>query len=201
MEPSQNNQNVESVSKNDGAVWDKPKGNKGLAIGMICLALLAVGGISFGVWAMLDGNTKVGQLNSQIDSLKQQNEELKSKINDAVADVEIDTDDDDVKAADYIYVGEWGIKIKVPENWRGIIEKYAYYNDYPQAIDTLSIKEKSEPPLANAVFRYYGEQDCNDTIRGMCFSIDGKNYSVDFNASCSDSFIEHFKNEDIYSKI
>ena len=80
MEPNQNNQNIESVSNNDVVFRDKPKMNKGMIVGMVCLALLAVGGISFGVWAMMDGNAQKEQLNSQIVTLKQQNSELQDKI-------------------------------------------------------------------------------------------------------------------------
>ena len=48
MEPNQNNQNVEPVSNSDIVFRDKPKKNRGVIAGMVCLALLAVGGISFG---------------------------------------------------------------------------------------------------------------------------------------------------------
>ena len=81
MEPNQNNQNVEPVSNSDIVFRDKPKINKGVIVGMVCLVLLAVGGIGFGVWAMMDGNAQKEQLNSQIDTLKQQNSELQDKAN------------------------------------------------------------------------------------------------------------------------
>ena len=55
--------------------------------------------------------------------------------------------------------------------------------------------------LDNAMLIYYGEQACNETVRGMCSNIDGDNYSVDFNASCSEVFIKYFMNEDNYLKI
>ncbi len=65
----------------------EPKKNgKGMVIGMILFALLAVGGIGFGVWAMMDGNNQKSQvekqLNAQIDSLKQQNDELTEKLSE-----------------------------------------------------------------------------------------------------------------------
>ena len=44
--------------------------NNGMLVGMILLAVLAVGGIGFGVWAMVDGDSQEKQLNIQIDTLK-----------------------------------------------------------------------------------------------------------------------------------
>ena len=64
-----------------GPVTEKKTGN-GMLIGMILCALIALGGVGFGVWAMMDGNTQKEQLNSQISAIKKQNEELLNKIND-----------------------------------------------------------------------------------------------------------------------
>ena len=61
----------------DNAVFtNKPKKNKGMILGMVLLGFLAVGGIGFGVWAMMDGNAQKEQLNSQISVLKEQNDKL-----------------------------------------------------------------------------------------------------------------------------
>ena len=56
------------------------KSSKGMLYGLILCLILAVGGIGFGVWAMMDGNTQKEQLNTQISSLKKQNNELSEKI-------------------------------------------------------------------------------------------------------------------------
>ena len=85
MEPNQNNQNVEPVSNSDVVFRDKPKINKGVIVGMVCLALLAVGGISFGVWAMMDGNAKVTKKNEQIAELNSKLTEEKQSVSDEVA--------------------------------------------------------------------------------------------------------------------
>ena len=88
MEPDQNNQNTESVSNNDVVFRDKPKRNKGVIAGMVCLALLAIGGIGFGIWAMLDGNSYKESLNEKINSLEN---EIQSK-DDRIAELEKDED-------------------------------------------------------------------------------------------------------------
>ena len=72
---------VNSIEQNDGEIHqDKPKKNKGMILEMVLLGLLAVGGIGFGVWAMIDGNAQKEQLNSQISALKSQNNELQEKV-------------------------------------------------------------------------------------------------------------------------
>ena len=60
-------------------ISEKKKSGKGMLIGMILLVLVAIGGIGFGVWAMVDGNSQKDSLNSQISALKEQNNELLDK--------------------------------------------------------------------------------------------------------------------------
>ena len=97
------------------AVAPEKKKNNGMLLGLILCLLLAIGGIGFGVWAMMDGNSQKDALNNQINTLKQQNDELMEQVGDGDTIINIDTDTD-VDTADYIYVGEWGVKIKIPEN-------------------------------------------------------------------------------------
>ena len=62
------------------AAGNPKKSGKGMVYGMIFLAILAIAGIGFGVWTMLDSNTQKEQLNSQITTLKAQNNELLEKL-------------------------------------------------------------------------------------------------------------------------
>ena len=92
------------------------KGGKktGWIIGLVLMALIAAGGVGFGVWAWMDGNTQKDALNEQISSLKQQNNSLQEQLNNGDTIINIDTDSD-VDTSDYIYVGEWGLKIQILE--------------------------------------------------------------------------------------
>ena len=84
MEPNQNMPNTAGVQNvpnpqmrgaapgGDIVLDNSGKKGKGMAIGMICLAILAVAGIGFGVWAFLDGNQQKTELNNQINSLNAQ---------------------------------------------------------------------------------------------------------------------------------
>ena len=89
---------------------DKPKKKTGLIIGILFLVLLAAGGIGFGIWAYLDGNQKTSDLNNQISDLQNQlaNQPEKEEI------IINENTESDINPADYIYIGEWGIKIKIP---------------------------------------------------------------------------------------
>lgn len=72
------------------------KNSKGMVLGMIMLGILAVGGIAFGVWEMMDGNARVEGLNEQISTLKAQNSELMEKVEEleeAHSEVQADVED------------------------------------------------------------------------------------------------------------
>lgn len=68
---------------------DKPKKNKGMIAGLIILALLAAGGIGFGVWAFLSGNQKEAKLNEQISDLQSQLAN-QPEVDETVIDVDTD---------------------------------------------------------------------------------------------------------------
>ena len=75
--------------KDDVVFADKPK-KKGNAMvfALVLLALLAAGGIGFGVWAMMDKNQQVEDLNKQITTLKDQNSSLQDKIYELQDEIE-----------------------------------------------------------------------------------------------------------------
>lgn len=75
----------ESLSKGNmmaAPANEKKKSGSGMLIGLILCLLLAVGGIGFGVWMMMDGNTQKDALNQQISVLKKQNNELQKQIDE-----------------------------------------------------------------------------------------------------------------------
>ena len=108
VEPPKENIMAETVVKKSG---------KGALIAAVLFAILAVGGIGFGVWAMMDGNAKVESLNKQISSLKQQNNSLLDKLAELEENKEDIVEPEDVKPEEenndqYFYLEEFGIKIK-----------------------------------------------------------------------------------------
>ena len=95
------------------------KSGKGTMLGMIIFAILAIGGIGFGVWAMMDGNSKVANLEKQNADLKAQNSQLLEQVAEGGGSGDGGENGSEVPPSvnteDYIYVGEWGIKIKIPD--------------------------------------------------------------------------------------
>lgn len=85
--------------------------NANLALIMIIvLAILAIGGIAFGVITFISNTQEIAKLN---DTIIEQETALQDNI--ALAKT------DDNSTNKYIYIGEWGIKIKIPEelSWVG----------------------------------------------------------------------------------
>ena len=109
-----------SRSSNDVVFQDQPKKNMGMILTIVLLVLLAAGGIGFGVWAMMDGNAQVAKKDEQIADLNRQlAEKSQTVVGDDTTAVDVETsynNETDVNTADYIYVGEWGLKIKIPDN-------------------------------------------------------------------------------------
>ena len=80
---------VANMTPKDDIVFNnKPKKNTGMILGIVLLLILAIGGVLFGVWEMIEGNTQKEQLNMQINNLKKQNSELQAKIDNSSSDVE-----------------------------------------------------------------------------------------------------------------
>lgn len=78
MEP---NQTISADQRpgSDIVFSDKSSKGKGTIIGMVVLTLLAVGGIGFGVWEMMDKNQEIANLNAKILELNESEEKSSSQ--------------------------------------------------------------------------------------------------------------------------
>ena len=116
MEPENNIQSgvpevkpVANEAPKEDIFSNKSKKKTGMILGMVLFAILAIGGIGFGVWAMMDGDARVDALNKQIEDSKTQDNGLLAKIKefenyeedtgedvemDATIDTDADTDTD-----------------------------------------------------------------------------------------------------------
>ena len=61
------------------ALPEKKKSN-GMLLGLILCLLLTAGGIGFGVWVMMDGNSRVDSLNAKIKTLQDEKNDLLGQI-------------------------------------------------------------------------------------------------------------------------
>ncbi len=127
-------QNADANTPITPVVDNKQKSGNGLKIATAIACAVAICGIGFGVYGMMQSSQK----DSQISDLKVQIKEKDGTIT-AIEAPEIETVTDDSttititdpviskeNTKDYIYVGEWGVKIKIPENLKGI--SYIYDN-------------------------------------------------------------------------
>ena len=89
------------------------KSGKGVLLGMVLLGILAVGGIAFGVWEMMDGNKRVEDLNGQISTLRTQNSELNTRIAELEEEIAESNNTDD----GYLYMDGIGLKIKQSDDF------------------------------------------------------------------------------------
>ena len=76
----------------DVVFQDKPKKNMGVILTIVLLALLAAGGIGFGVWAMMDGNSQVAKKDEQIADLRGQLAEKSEAVVEDITVVDVETE-------------------------------------------------------------------------------------------------------------
>ena len=141
------------------AVAPEKKKNNGMLLGLILCIVLAIGGIGFGVWMMMDSNTQKDSLNKQISDLRKQNNDLLEQVGDNNTTINIDTDDGDVDTADYIYVGEWGVKIKIPENLKKVsyvINAWGNSDDKSLCVSGVTGDDGRLPDFANLYENFPG---------------------------------------------
>lgn len=195
-------------------VENKQKNGKGLKIATAIACIAAVCGIGFGVYGIMqiyqkdnqisDLKTQIGGLNNKISSLEiDSNNNANSDTVDEPANINITSDN----SKDFIFVGEFGFKIKKPENWRDLVQKYVYYNDYPQAVDTFEIME-NESVATSHVMISKGNGNCKNDEWTDCVEIKlGEESILDVRVPKSDSgsvsegFRNWVTNSDNYSKI
>ena len=110
---------------------NKSSTGKGWKITTAIVSIMAICGVGFGVYGMIQSSQK----DNQISDLKTQTENLDNKIAD-LETKEIEKVDDtiteDVNIPNpttdhYIYIGEWGVKIKIPEELKMISYAFQHY--------------------------------------------------------------------------
>ena len=75
-----------SKAGSDVVFQDKPKKNMGMILTIVLLVLLAAGGIGFGVWTMMDGNSQVAKRDEQIAELKKQIADMVNGVDTSTGD-------------------------------------------------------------------------------------------------------------------
>ena len=87
------------------------KKRNGMLAGLILCIILAIGGVGFGGYEMISSNQKIADLKNEITALK-------------AAQIVDESED-----GEFLYVGEWGLKIKIPEELVTLSYEYVPYKD------------------------------------------------------------------------
>lgn len=91
----------------------------------------------------LNKDDQISDLKNQIDSLKNKISSLEVNNNDENANNDAGGGDSTAvvngNSKDYIYIGEWGLKIKIPENLIGKVGYIFSDNDYLEITDYASV--------------------------------------------------------------
>ncbi|MBQ6510422.1 hypothetical protein IJI94_00420 [Candidatus Saccharibacteria bacterium] len=122
-------------------------------------------------------------------------------------------EEEETSASDYIYVSEWGVKIKLPDDWNTSLSRYDYLNGHPQAVSGITIYERvdgtDEASIANSVVISQSfEETCDSTpeegeedVR-LCVEVnDDVHLDVLINNGISEAFSSHFSDTENYSEI
>lgn len=120
---------------------------------------------------------------------------------------EKEEEEEEVSSKDYIYISEWGIKIKKPENWSDSFIYYSYYNvdrggNFVIAETEVDNMTEDNPNLSKVGLTLFLDEDCVESDNTICINSDDiTGLSVQYDSEVSDSLINHFSNVENYSKI
>lgn len=107
-----------------------PKSHNKLAIPLILVSILAVAGLCFGAYEYLQANQTKQQISDLKVEVKNSDgstttlETDKIEIKEDTKTVTISDSSVAINPKDYIYIGEWGIKIKIPDTVKDV--SYVY---------------------------------------------------------------------------
>ena len=115
---------------------DKRQGGNGagLKVAAIVASVVAVCGISFGVYGMIQSAQKEKQFSNLKVQIKKddgttttvETPKIETKTDDGTTITITDTPAEKVNTKEYIYIGEWGLKVKLPEGLHEV--EYSIHN-------------------------------------------------------------------------
>lgn len=150
-------------------------GLKTIIILMAVLAVFAIGGMVFGMVMLITKDQEVAGLNETVS-------ELQMRLNSVTG---IGTASSDVAVSDYIYVAQWGVKIKIPDELRVVSYDYSW-SDNDERLGVLAVKDDGGalPNFVSAIqARKGGLGSITRTVEGygypygkLIFSYNGYDY-------------------------
>lgn len=150
-------QNADTGAPMMPTIDNKQKSGNGLKIATAIACIVAVCGIGFGVYGMM----KSPQKDSQISDLKVQikeddgtittieTPEIETATNNGTTITITDPTMSKENTKDYIYIGEWGVKIKIPENLKGISYIYDNHSRLSLCVNGIANSGQYAPDFAD----------------------------------------------------
>jgi hypothetical protein len=99
-------------------------------LSIVLLLILALGGIGFGVWAFMDKNDQVDKLNKQIQDLRNSTSSVTPEPDEPTGATLIADDG-------YIYVSEWGLKVKIADGLNYVSYSFKHSGGADQTESTM----------------------------------------------------------------
>lgn len=130
VEPTELAQPAPAKSDEPIVLGGEKKTSKGMVAGLIILAVVAIASIAFGVYEMMQASEKdkeIAGLNQQVTNCANAGSDETENETVTCPDgtqMEVENTTEAVDTKEYIYVGEWGMKIKKVKGLT--IEKYTF---------------------------------------------------------------------------
>ena len=138
-------------------VENKQKGGNGLKIATAIACIVAVCGIGFGVYGMIQSLQKDSQISNLKAQIKEddgtittiETPEIETVTNNGTTITITDPTMSKENTKDYLYIGEWGVKIKIPENLKGISYIYDNHSRFSLCVNGIANGGHYAPDFAD----------------------------------------------------
>ena len=166
---------------NEQSNSEKTKMSKKQIIGLAVLSLIAVGGVLFGIYGMNSQSEHIAELTTKMEraekKVKELNEFDSSNYDVEMVEDEIVEDEESItndnnnsnnydmgdfelgRHLDYIYVPEWGLKIRVPDNLIILDYKYSIGGTYGDYIYVTGVKGQTGVMVPRVPFQSEGSSN------------------------------------------
>jgi len=130
------------------------KNGMGLVVLSVTMTIIAIGACAFAVYTRMSASESINDCAYRDDTKTIKPDNVDPSSNPSIDTPEIAGDTEIVNTSEYLYVGEWGVKIKLPS------DQYVWYRYIPntgsQALGTLVLTADSKEAHE---YHNYGDYD------------------------------------------
>ncbi len=169
MEKDENGQSGEVVAR-DRSINEEGKMSKNAIIGIIILTIIAIAGVAFGIFGMMQKNNSVADLKVQIkneDGTTTTIETPKIETTTVNGDTTVTITDSNITTEnpeDYVYLGDWDLKIKIGDELE-VFQLTHYVDDDCEDYSFLTVN----PEQKSVISQKYGVAVDNGDIFPQVF--------------------------------